>query len=580
MGAPVQLAPKQVQTTGITHLVRLNDEGSLYQENFIENEVAETRPGDQILIETDDQLRSRRGGNQESDPQRDKTGPSSYVWVRASKFNKVQLPPKSYIRQDMFEDVLIDEKKKTKKERLRAEDARGSLLLSYDIPVNGPAYLIDASHRGDMYQLRAAVAVANHPVIIYNFKGENDLTNYLSNAPDVQIYKLDYNPALPKHEDFASGRIYRSLEVLSESDATGKVVAAPGKAKRIQQSMRTVPEECIPFIDYAVDEIFNGMPAQCALMMYRDSGQTNLVYPELDSGEALPTLALMMRRKGYEPVLCGAPNSQGFANIGAYWNALDQIPSSAGIEVPIDNPKIFKRDIEAEFMHRAYAKGKFKIVVGFRSGALDLFTLLGIPTISIGLKGLVGEDRHSKYVGDDTWKRTNIQYDNPRSKDTKMMSGRGDSSLYMSPYWKMRSKDKTLDQTIFPDTADAPADFHESDLPTIDKGLDIGIAKSKGKTGLHSVVTRELDLGRIKLDNIKAPPADVRRVFEPLSENAQHVLSVLKSALPKRVLLPDSKDEEAVQRLFSMSSAAFFAAYKELRSQKFASHDKDGPFLL
>lgn len=674
-GATPQLKEMEVQAIGVTHLVRLNESGSLYQPDYIGNEVAETQSGDAVLIETDKALRSRRGPNQELDRYRDQNKKPENTWINALEFNKRELPSESYIREGTFKEKPEKSGLSVSKKEQEEAEKKGSLLLSYDIPVSGPVYLIDASHRGDMYQLRAALAVENHPLIVYNVKGENDLTNYLSNAPGVDIHKLPYNPAAPEEQDFIRGRVYRSLEVHSESDATKIIVSAPKKAGNIKASMATVPEPCIEAIEAAVDTVFKGISGNVALLMYRDSGQTNLVYPELDSGDALPTLGAMMHKKGFLPVFCGAPESESvFRNIGPYWNALKNIPELAGEDIPKENPQKFKRDIEAEFMKRAYEKGKFSIVVGFRSGALDLFTLLGIPTISIGLKNLVGEDRHSKYVGNPTWKRTNIQYDVPRSNVTKLTKGRGESKLYMSPFWKMRSTetDESVKKEKYPTTADAPRDFHPADLDTVSKGLDIGIAKLKGKKPHNEVVTRsqnplddmpeelheislsveqeqktqkeigswwmrraelavealrirtlyELELNqesekgssyvseltrqemekeieslhsyldhRTKIQEEKIKSASKvrkptpkqepkKKVEKPLSKNANKVFQILTEALPGRISLPDSENEEAVQSIFGMSSAEFFEAYRELGRRKIAKADKDGPYLL
>lgn len=119
--AILQLEKKEVQATGITHLVKLNELGSLYQQDFISNEIAETQRGDTIEIDTDEVLRSRRGPNQEIDPLRDKNKDPDNTWTNALSFNKRKLPEKTYIRDGTFEE-------KTKKEQ--AEDERkGSLLL-------------------------------------------------------------------------------------------------------------------------------------------------------------------------------------------------------------------------------------------------------------------------------------------------------------------------------------------------------------------------------------------------------------------------------------------------------------------
>lgn len=75
------------------------------------------------------------------------------------------------------------------------------------------------------------------------------------------------------------------------------------------------------------------------------------------------------------------------------------------------------------------------MVVGFRSGVLDLFTFLGVPTVSIGLKYLVGEARHAKLAKAE-FRQQNIQYLAPRHPDTKWFKGAQSERLIGSPYWK------------------------------------------------------------------------------------------------------------------------------------------------
>jgi hypothetical protein len=208
--------------------------------------------------------------------------------------------------------------------------------------------------------------------------------------------------------------------------------------------------------------------------------------------------------------------------IGQFWEQLANVAKQATDEEQRD-PKRYKRDIETRFMQIAYEKKKYRLVVGFRSGALDMFTLLGIPTISIGLRQLVGEDRHSKFATDPSWKRTNVQYDVPRHPDTGLVKGRGDSELYMSPYWKMRGtapapgEGAVQQGPVMPATSDkkvrpAPGPFHPVDLPTVRAGLATGIGKVTGNDASRSskVVTRDdIDLLRTLPGELAEVPDDL-----------------------------------------------------------------------
>ncbi len=649
-----QLHKRDVLATQVTHLVRLNAKGSLHQDDFEANEVAETKVGDRIVVETDNVLASRRGPNQEINAERDRSGEQSNKWVNALTFNKRELPAESYIRSGTF--ALTD----PSADVVAMEPGVVNLLLSYDVPVAGKVYLIDASHRGDMYQERAALAIEKHPLIIFNFKGNNDLTNYLANVPGVDIHLLDYNPAKPKPDDFQPRRVYRSVQVLTESDATDIITGTPGKAfGDLASAMACIPPPMSGLIDAAVDEVFKGIPGDAALIMHRDSGQTGLVYPELDSGGALTQLAEMVRQRNLTPVVCGASEPiKGLLGIGRYWDNLAAIPKQSGIKLPIENPNLYKRDIEAQFMLQAYRKGKFKAVVGFRSGAVDLFTLLGIPTISISLRDIIGEGRHGKFSNDPRWKRTNIQYGIPRNTVTKRVKVRN-TEQYMSPYWRARGFDgPSPDEPV-----GAPGPFHPLDLVTVHTGMDIGVSKIPGQTekssGVNSPVTRDdvkfSDLlpdrlrprggteegeaqrqneirrwmeglkteistmeghdreaalkiladddakmerylksesvavtetvkGRStkkepKLESAASPSSvQVTKVVE-LTADESTVLGVLQKLLPGKPTLVDSRDDSAVQAIFGMNAAPFFAAFKLLKGKKLVHSDKQGPYL-
>lgn len=97
----VQLKRIDVVTNGITHLVQINSTGSLYQEEFRQNEVAETEPGDSVVIESDLSIRSRRGPHQEQTPF-NLESESNHVWINAVTHNDERLPKDSFIRDGTF----------------------------------------------------------------------------------------------------------------------------------------------------------------------------------------------------------------------------------------------------------------------------------------------------------------------------------------------------------------------------------------------------------------------------------------------------------------------------------------------
>ena len=148
---------------------------------------------------------------------------------------------------------------------------------------------------------------------------------------------------------------------------------------------------------------------------WSDHKEVGGVYPELDTGGALfeisdilPEVRGEVRKEAIWLVTCGnAEPLRDLPNIGEYWKEFDTVPLG----------KDTKRDAEAYYLDWLFRKGRFQMTVGFRSGALDLYTFLGIPTVSIGLRNMRGESRHVLLAIQEL-KRYNVQYDKPRHYTT------------------------------------------------------------------------------------------------------------------------------------------------------------------
>lgn len=194
------------------------------------------------------------------------------------------------------------------------------------------------------------------------------------------------------------------------------------------------------------------------LVLHRDSGQgKDGPYPEYDTGEALAQIvSVIAGQKSSKGTMTLFPVVSGQVvstpNIGQYWTHLGIVPG------------VTKRDIEAYFLKWAYEQGWYHMVVGFRSGGLDLFTLMGIPTLSIGIRFLVGEDRH-ELLATQLFRRLNVQYDMPRHHLTAWIHGRPikrkfstdpvtfEADCIHSPYWMAPPPDNLL----FPPQSPKPA---------------------------------------------------------------------------------------------------------------------------
>jgi len=104
-GNVAQLKRELKAITGLTHLVEMTPDGSIYNENYEENEYAEVSgaAGDIVQIETDDTWLSRRGPNQEIHSQADKTGPRDFQWFRVMMLGNTDLSSRRiYVRKGMF----------------------------------------------------------------------------------------------------------------------------------------------------------------------------------------------------------------------------------------------------------------------------------------------------------------------------------------------------------------------------------------------------------------------------------------------------------------------------------------------
>ncbi len=90
---------------GLTHLVVMTDEGSLYNsEDWLKNEREEVKSGDLLTIDLDDKVFSRRGIDQETNWKQDATGGSKNLWVSAVELNHKKLGADQYVRMEMLSE--------------------------------------------------------------------------------------------------------------------------------------------------------------------------------------------------------------------------------------------------------------------------------------------------------------------------------------------------------------------------------------------------------------------------------------------------------------------------------------------
>ncbi|KAL7922878.1 hypothetical protein ACQKWADRAFT_291699 [Trichoderma austrokoningii] len=330
----------------------------------------------------------------------------------------------------------------------------------------GPVFFMSAAHRGDMYHFRAALQIENCSVVLYDSNHDDptrpkteDLEKYLEKTvlktgkhifvaswdnDQIKGYKalpgeivgcyLDGEPFNKLAREYPK----TNLGTYSERTSTEIIASAPGRLQDVINGMTVLSDTLIgnKFPDFNhISAKFPGLSDEfkklwaawqkagvktgenAILFMYRDTGTrdpspvtTMGVYPELDNGQATADIERIIgeiaEKEGKQLTVftCGLAGS----GIGEYWMAINGLKPST---------EITKRDFEAYFLKWSYENKYFKMATGFRSGPLDLFTFMGIPTVSIGLRNLMGEGRH-QLLASEQFQRVNIQYDQPRHRAT------------------------------------------------------------------------------------------------------------------------------------------------------------------
>lgn len=383
-------------------------------------------------------------------------------------------------------------------------------------------YYMSALHRGDMYHIRAAMQLAHRSVYLFDAPksaspSTQAVVDYLARSAlknKNHIFAAPWNmaaaesrtkPKKPDGTDYGAsdysldqgkttpGELVRqSISSISERGATAEIEQVTPMHKAILDGMAILEPASVTKLKNDFADLFKNTWKIKAdkpriLIMYRDSGAVSGVYPELDSGPAIieinDLLSNFPEKGGSKLKLLTAGNKTKVSDIetiGEYWTDL--------------KPKIPKgetaRDVEAYFMKWAHDNGYFKMGLSFRSGALDLLTFMGIPTVSISLRNVAGEPRHEQLAKED-YKRMNIQYDQPRHATTAWIKARNKGDIYLfSPYWQGTKPDDINPGRTLPTSEDEkkkqqaqePRKFGIFDTKVIDVGLKEACRKYLGWT--------------------------------------------------------------------------------------------------
>lgn len=470
-----------------------------------------------------------------------------------------------------------------------------------------PVFLMSATHRGDMYHFRAALQIENCSVILYDSNHTDatkpktkDLEEYLAESvlkkgKHIFVVPWEYEVLSGKKPPpnkiigcFLDRKEYNkqandfksvSLGTYSEKASTQIIASAPGGFKDVVNGMAILGDamdgdkfpnfkqlsDALPKVSEDFEKLWAewakaGVKAgkNAILLMYRDTGtrdpapiKTMGVYPELDNGDATEDIEKIvgeMVDKENKPLTiftCGLKDS----GIGEYWNNLRELkPKEATFTT---------RDFEAYFIKWSYENNYFGMATGFRSGPLDLFTFMGIPTVSIGLRNLMGEPRH-QLLAEEKFSRVNIQYDQPRHRVTaavtssrwKTPPGPGQTT-FGSPFWdddfqspKDAKGKRDIPQDKQKEQMQKPRRFAPFDRVVVETGYLIAFQKYMGweqtvvvtmKNALPCTVTTsdarfcypfrllkdKTALGKYFDDNEKLDYGDVKRVERKLGEGSE-----------------------------------------------------------
>jgi hypothetical protein len=178
------------------------------------------------------------------------------------------------------------------------------------------------------------------------------------------------------------------------------------------------------------------------LVIARDTGTSSVsgVCPELDtkaSFEELKSIIEELPPKGNDNLKAAPFYGVGFYPLAKFHETRREV----------------RRDLEAYFLKWAYKNDYYKMAVGFQSGALDLLTFMGVPTVSIGLRKMIGEERHGLLAGKG-FRRVNILYDQPRhvttafNKDPRHTPKEPLPPVIRSPFWEAGSLLQSPDDVI------------------------------------------------------------------------------------------------------------------------------------
>lgn len=311
-------------------------------------------------------------------------------------------------------------------------EAKNQINVPATFRTDGPVYCFDAGQRGDMYHIRAWQVLANFlfkankqkttplscPLIIYGYGPDRQVKaayDYIVElqAADAPLFVCSWNykdlvqsddPKVDQYtklngQPVQQGDIKKqTIEglMLGPSNCTEYIsthqndfASMPAAMVRTTEA-KTSPEQRA-MVASAIPSYFprkdDSAPRQVALILWRNTTTSGGPYPELNTGiDSMVQIARILRGLGMVPALIDVDDAADRKSI----QDLEGLVECSGEPYYMSQSLAAdkwqghaKRDVEAYFVQQAFNRQYFHLAVGLRSGALDLLTFLGVPTISI-----------------------------------------------------------------------------------------------------------------------------------------------------------------------------------------------------
>ncbi|WP_303315332.1 DUF4157 domain-containing protein [Flavivirga abyssicola] len=209
-----RVVAKESGVSGITHIVKLSDDGSIFDGTELPIEVTES---DLLIIDVSDKIRSRRGPNQELYSSLDSKGGTDYRWFRVLSINDTDYESNElYIRDDALTLKASDKGKRAAdhpRERVDTiEEALVHLPQSYAPP--------KASDFKDAWEKATHPEIHGYRLALEGFQTAWGSCGMANEALIHRLTSLNTQPKILKRVNFVGADMASALAALLELPVT------------------------------------------------------------------------------------------------------------------------------------------------------------------------------------------------------------------------------------------------------------------------------------------------------------------------------------------------------------------------